>query len=114
MARAPTYNRACRNSAICPRRTRRRRSAGISTWPRSRCRTSRSMRWCVTRKGRLSIKRPHERMNESHKRIQALSRAAEGNGKGLDKAVLDSALDDLIKTFEDARKLDDLLVKAKQ
>ncbi len=56
-----------------------------------------------------------KRMNESHKRIQALSRASEGNGKGLNKAVLDSALDDLIKTFEDAnRKLDDLLAKAKK
>ena len=56
-----------------------------------------------------------KRINESHKRIQALSRASEGYGKGLNKAVLDSALDDLIKTFEDAnRKLDDLLTKAKQ
>jgi hypothetical protein len=56
-----------------------------------------------------------KRMNESRKRIQALSRASERNGKGLNKAVLDSALDDLIKTFEDAnRKLDDLLAKAKE
>ena len=56
-----------------------------------------------------------KRINESHKRIQSLSRASEGNGKGLNKAVVDSALNELIKTFEDAnRKLDDLLAKAKK
>jgi hypothetical protein len=52
--------------------------------------------------------------NESHKKMEALSQASESNGKGLDKATLDAALDDLIKTFEDVnRKLDDLLAKAK-
>ena len=56
-----------------------------------------------------------KRINESHKRIQSLSRASEGNGKGLNKAVVDSALNELIKTFEDAnRKLDDLLARAKE
>ncbi len=50
---------------------------------------------------------------KSHEKMQTLSRAAEGNGKGLDKETLDSALDDLIETFEDVnRKLDDLLAKA--
>ena len=56
-----------------------------------------------------------KRVNKSDKRIQALSRAPDGNGEGLSKAILDNALDDLIKTFEDAnRTLDDLLAKAKQ
>ncbi len=54
-------------------------------------------------------------VNQSHKRIEALSRAAEGNGKGLNKEALDSALDELIKTFTDAnKKLDALLAKAKE
>ena len=36
------------------------------------------------------------------------------HGKGLNKAVLNSALDELVKNFEDAnRKLDNLLSKAK-
>jgi pantoate kinase len=56
-----------------------------------------------------------KRVNESLKRIQTLSRASEGNGKGLNKRALDSALDELIKTFVDAnKKLDDLLAKAKE
>jgi len=55
-----------------------------------------------------------KRANESHKKLHTLTRASQANGKGLDKAVLDSALDDLIKTFEDVnKKLDDLLAKAK-
>lgn len=64
---------------------------------------------------RAKVADPMKRVNESHKRIQTLSRAAEGNGKGLNKVVLGSALDDLIKTFTDAnKKLDDLLAKAKE
>jgi hypothetical protein len=44
-----------------------------------------------------------------------LNRASKTNGKGLDKAVLDSALDDLIETFKEVnKKLDDLLAKAKE
>jgi hypothetical protein len=51
--------------------------------------------------------------NQSHKKMQALNRASEGNGKGLDKETLNLALDDLIRTFEDVnRKLDELLAKA--
>jgi hypothetical protein len=39
---------------------------------------------------------------------------SQGNGKPLDKAELNSALDDLIRTFEDSnRKLEELLAKAK-
>jgi hypothetical protein len=54
-------------------------------------------------------------VNQSQKRIQTLSRAAEGNGKELNKAVVDAALDELIKTFTDAnKKLDDLLASAKE
>ena len=52
--------------------------------------------------------------NESHKRLEVLNQASQSNGKGSDKATLDAALDDLIKTFEDVnRKLDDLIAKAK-
>ncbi len=55
-----------------------------------------------------------KRVTENQKSIQALIRASEGNGKGLDKAELDSVLDDLIKTFEDTnKKLDQLLAKSK-
>ena len=55
-----------------------------------------------------------KRVTENQKSIQALIRVSEGNGKGLDKAELDSVLDDLIKTFEDTNKrLDQLLAKAK-
>jgi hypothetical protein len=56
-----------------------------------------------------------KRVNESHQKLQTLSRASHGNGKGLDQAKLDSALDDLIKTFEDVnRKLDELIAEAKE
>ena len=52
--------------------------------------------------------------NDSHKKLQAPSRASQTNRKGLDKATLDRALDDLIQTFEDVnKKLDALLAKAK-
>jgi hypothetical protein len=55
-----------------------------------------------------------KRANESHKRIQALAKSPRSNGKGIDKAVLDSTLDELIATFEDVnRKLDELLAKAR-
>lgn len=55
-----------------------------------------------------------KRVNASHQKLQILSRASQGNGKGLDQAKLDSALDDLIKTFEDVnRKLDELIAEAK-
>jgi hypothetical protein len=55
-----------------------------------------------------------KRVNGSHQKLQTLSRASQGNGKGLDQAKLDTALDDLIKTFEDVnRKLDELIAEAK-
>lgn len=55
-----------------------------------------------------------KRVTENQKSIQALIRASEGNGKGLEKAELDTVLDDLIRTFEDTnKKLDQLLAKAK-
>jgi hypothetical protein len=55
-----------------------------------------------------------KRGNETPEKIQTLSRASQGNGKGLDQAKLDSAMDDLIKTFEDVdRKLDELIAEAK-
>jgi len=55
-----------------------------------------------------------KRVNETHQKLQTLSRASQGNGKGLDPAKLDHALDDLIKTFEDVnRKLDELIAVAK-
>ena len=52
-----------------------------------------------------------KRMDESHQRV----RSAIGNGKKLSKRILDSALEELIKTFTDAnKKLDDLLAKTKE
>ena len=52
---------------------------------------------------------------KSYDRLQALNRASKSNGKGLDKAVLDNSLDDLIETFKDVnKKLDDLLAKARE
>ena len=52
---------------------------------------------------------------KSHEKMRTLSRTISGNGKGLDKETLDSALDDLIKTFEDVnRKLDELIAEAKE
>jgi hypothetical protein len=52
---------------------------------------------------------------KSADKLNALNRASQTNGKGLDKVVLDSALDDLIETFKDVNeKLDDLLAKAKE
>ena len=55
-----------------------------------------------------------KRVTKNQKSIQNLIRISEGNGKGLDKAELDSVLDDLIQTFEDTnKKLDQLLAKAK-
>jgi hypothetical protein len=55
-----------------------------------------------------------KRITENQKSIQNLIRVSEGNGKGLDKAELDSVLDDLIKTFEETnKKLDRLIAKTK-
>ena len=73
--------------------------------------------WNIDRSDKESKARAAELMkhaSDSHKKLQALSRASQTNGKGLDKATLDRALDDLIQTFEDVnKKLDDLLAKAK-
>jgi hypothetical protein len=56
----------------------------------------------------------YETQTENQKSIQNLIRVSEGNGKGLDKAELDSVLDDLIKTFEETnKKLDRLIAKTK-
>jgi hypothetical protein len=56
-----------------------------------------------------------KRINENQKRFQALSQTSEGNGKGLDKATLDSVLDRLIETMDGVnRELDALLTKAKE
>lgn len=56
-----------------------------------------------------------KRTNKSHEMMKVPGRGSQKIGKGLDKATLDSALDDLIRTFQDVnRKLDDLLAKAKQ
>jgi hypothetical protein len=56
-----------------------------------------------------------ERVQKSHKTMKALNEASASNGKGLDKATLDSALDRLIETMDGVnRELDDLLAKAKE
>jgi hypothetical protein len=47
--------------------------------------------------------------------MKALNQASASNGKGLDKATLDSALDRLIETMDGVnRELDTLLAKAKE
>jgi hypothetical protein len=46
--------------------------------------------------------------------MESLNRASASNGKGLDKATLDSALDRLIETMDGVnRELDALLAKAR-
>jgi hypothetical protein len=56
-----------------------------------------------------------ERVQKSHKTMKALNQVSATNGKGLDKATLDSALDRLIETMDHVnRELDDLLAKAKE
>ena len=56
-----------------------------------------------------------ERVQKSRKTMEALNRASTSNGKGLDKATLDSTLDRLIKTMDGVnRELDALLDKAKE
>jgi hypothetical protein len=53
------------------------------------------------------------RIRKSRKTAEELAQPFVRNGKGLDKATLDSALDDLIETMKRAnRKLDELLAKA--
>ena len=55
-----------------------------------------------------------ERVQKSPKTMEALNQAVASNGKGLDKATLDSALDRLIETMDGVnRELDALLAKAK-
>jgi len=55
-----------------------------------------------------------ERVQKSRKTMEALNQAVASNGKGLDKATLDSALDRLIETMDGVnRELDALLAKAK-
>jgi len=55
-----------------------------------------------------------QRVQKSRKTMESLNQAASSNGKGLDKATLDSALDRLIETMDGVnRELDELLAKAK-
>jgi hypothetical protein len=55
-----------------------------------------------------------KRVQKSRKTMEALNQAATSNGKGLDKATLDTALDRLIATMDGVnRELDALMVKAK-
>ena len=63
---------------------------------------------------RAKVNRLMERVQKSRKTMEALNRASTSNGKGLDKATLNSALDRLIKTMDGVnRELDALLAKAK-
>lgn len=64
---------------------------------------------------RAKAKRLMERVQKSRKTMEVLNRASASNGKGLDKATLDSALDRLIETMDGVnRELDALLAKAKK
>jgi hypothetical protein len=54
-----------------------------------------------------------DQAQKSRKTIEALNQAIDSNGKGLDKATLDTTLDRLIETMESVnRELDLLLAKA--
>ncbi len=54
-------------------------------------------------------------VKETNEKFQALTRASQGNGKGLDKAELHAALGELIEIFKGVnKKLDALLAKAKE
>ena len=56
-----------------------------------------------------------ERVQKSQKTMKALNQASASNGKGLDKATLDNALDRLIETMDGVnRELDALLAKARE
>ncbi len=55
-----------------------------------------------------------EGAKKSRQTAEALAQVSAANGKGLDKAELDSALDRLIETMDGVnRELDALLTKAK-
>ena len=55
-----------------------------------------------------------ERVQKTHKTMKALNQASASNGKGLDEATLDSALDRLIATMNGVNEeLETLLAKAK-
>jgi hypothetical protein len=55
------------------------------------------------------------RVQKSQKTMKALNQGSASNGKGLDKATLDSTLDRLIETMDGVnRELDALLAKAKE
>jgi len=55
-----------------------------------------------------------ERVKKSRETAEALVQTSVTNGKGLDKATLDAALDRLIETMDGVnRELDELLAKAK-
>jgi hypothetical protein len=63
---------------------------------------------------RVRVEELMKKAREISDKVDALNRLAEANGRGLDKAVLDSVLDELIASFTDLnKKLDDLLAKAK-
>lgn len=52
---------------------------------------------------------------KTHGKLQHLNQACQGNGKGLDKTALNTALDELIETFKGVnKKLDKLLAQAKR
>ena len=56
-----------------------------------------------------------ERVQKSQKTMKSLNHASASNGKGLDKATLDSVLDRLIETMDGVnRELDAILAKARE
>jgi hypothetical protein len=70
--------------------------------------------FALDEESKAKAERLMERARKSHKTIEALNEVPSGNGKGLDKATLDSALDRLIETMEGVnRELDELLAKAR-
>lgn len=63
---------------------------------------------------RARVRTLMERANKTRRTAEVLAQASIGNGKGLDKATLNSALDRLIATMDGVnRELEELLAKAK-
>jgi hypothetical protein len=70
--------------------------------------------FAIDRESKAKVARLMERARKTRNTIEALNEVSAANGKGLDKATLDSALDRLIETMNGVnRELDALLAKAR-
>ena len=71
-------------------------------------------RFALDAESRVRVDELMKSARDTSDKFRRLNRAADENGRGLEKALLDAALDELIATFKDVnKKLDDLLAQAK-